>query len=316
MKTESISDMKAERQSRRPLFVGGCLVLIAMAMLLLAPKLVRTAEKPVAKIVAVSFESIADSTTKRVILTAMAARRLGIETGKVGEEVVVLKQMVGGLIISPQVKQPEPQPGNGGFGGFGVGAAVPIPVSVNSGFGGFGKVAAVAVPQPAAPPVAMPLAGEAWVMLTLSQGEWDRLAKDKPARVLSLGTRDKLEHEVLAMPSGAPPLEDAKRSMLTLYYVVSGQDHGLTLNNRMRVELTLAGSDEKQKVVPYAAVYYDGKGAPWVYVNTKPLVFERRRISIERIVGELAVLSDGPAIGTPVVTTGAALLYGAEIFGK
>jgi hypothetical protein len=37
---------------------------------------------------------------------------------------------------------------------------------------------------------------------------------------------------------------------------------------------------------------------------------------VERVVGDLAVLSDGPPVGTPVVTVGAALLYGTEIFGK
>jgi hypothetical protein len=53
-----------------------------------------------------------------------------------------------------------------------------------------------------------------------------------------------------------------------------------------------------------------------VYVNTKPLVFERQRISVERIVGDLAVVSKGPDVGTPIVTVGAPLLYGAEVFGK
>jgi non-ribosomal peptide synthetase component F len=112
------------------------------------------------------------------------------------------------------------------------------------------------------------------------------------------------------------PLEDMRRLMLSLYYVVPGKDHGLTVRNRVRVELQLAGSDETRKVVPYGAVYYDGKGDAWVYVNTKPLTFERRRINVERVEGDLAVLSDGPSVGTPVVTVGAALLYGAEIFGK
>ena len=158
--------------------------------------------------------------------------------------------------------------------------------------------------------------GELWVLVTLSPGEWDRLAKDKPARVLPLATRDKPGSEVLARPSGMAPLEDMKRSMLSLYYVVPGKDHGLTVNDRMRVELQLAGSSENQKIVPYGAVYYDGKGAAWAYVNPKPLTFERQSIRVERIVGDLAVLSEGPAVGTPIVTVGAAMLYGAEIFKK
>ncbi|MGH8458762.1 MAG: hypothetical protein ACRESV_05375, partial [Nevskiales bacterium] len=149
-----------------------------------------------------------------------------------------------------------------------------------------------------------------------SPREWDRLAKDKPARLLPLDTRSKLAHEVWAQPSGMQPLEDMKRSMLSVYYVVPGKDHGLTVNTRMRVELQLSGSEEKQKVVPYSAVYYDAKGNAWVYVNGTPLTYERQRIAVERVVGDLAILSAGPSVGTPVVTVGAALLYGAEIFGK
>jgi hypothetical protein len=122
--------------------------------------------------------------------------------------------------------------------------------------------------------------------------------------------------EVLAQPSGMEPLEDTKRSMWRLYYVVPGADHGLTLNQRMRVEVQLTGSDERQKVVPYSAVYYDAKGAAWIYLNPKPLTYERQKIGVERIVGDVAVLSEGPPVETPVVTVGAALLFGAEIFGK
>ena len=84
----------------------------------------------------------------------------------------------------------------------------------------------------------------------------------------------------------------------------------------MRVELPIEGSQASQKVVPYRAVYYDAKGGAWVYVNTKPLMFERQRVTVERVVGDIAVLSEGPPVGTAVVTTGASLLYGTEIFKK
>jgi hypothetical protein len=104
--------------------------------------------------------------------------------------------------------------------------------------------------------------------------------------------------------------------MLMVYYIVPGKDHGLSMNSRVRVELPLAGNEDKQKIVPYSAVYYDGKGGAWVYVSTNPFTFERQRIAVARVAGEVAVLSDGPPIGTPIVTLGASLLYGAEIFGK
>lgn len=349
----------------------GCFVsLIVAAVLYPALAANPGGSGPVGKTPAATLQTIPGSTVKRVILTPKAAERLGIETGKVSEQAIVRKQMVGGLVIPPMEKAAELKPGkvfgdsgpatpvaeskpasgafvsvarpvippapmaSGGFGGFvrpatppepmatgGFGSfarAAPVPESkpASRGSGGVERIAATKDAQPAAAPVPSPAADEAWVLITLSPGEWDRLAKDKPARVLPLATRDKSASEIFAKPSGMQPQEDSKRSMLKLYYVVPGKDHGLAMNKRMRVELQLAGSDETQKVVPYRAVYYDAKGAPWVYVNTQPLTFERQRITVERVVGDIAVLSDGPPLGTPVVITGAALLYGVEIFGK
>jgi hypothetical protein len=309
---------------------------------------------PSGKNPAVKLESLPGTTAKRVILSPKAAERLGIETGEVGEKPIVLKQMVSGLVIPPQEKTRVQKPSGGVFGNLAGGIAPPAP-SGGSVFGGFGRRVASPVAQPietgsmepkpagggfgslgrkagapptqpvaasapdsarAVPKPELPASGDVWVLVTLSPAEWDRLEKDKPARLLRLATRDRQDKVVVARPSGLAPMEDMKRSMLSLYYVVPGKDHGLAVNDRMRVELVLSGSREKKKFVPYGAVYYDAKGAAWVYVNTAPLAFERRRIEVDRVVGDLAFLSDGPPVGTPVVTVGAALLFGAEIFGK
>ena len=66
------------------------------------------------------------------------------------------------------------------------------------------------------------------------------------------------------------------------------------------------------KVVPYAAVIYDTHGETLIYLQLEPFVFMRQAITIERIDGDLAVLLDGPAPGTEVVTVGAAELFGIE----
>ncbi len=67
-----------------------------------------------------------------------------------------------------------------------------------------------------------------------------------------------------------------------------------------------------QTVVPYASVLYDTDGQTWVYTSPEPLVFVRAPIEVERIDGALAFLSDGPRVGTNVVSVGAALLLGTE----
>lgn len=69
----------------------------------------------------------------------------------------------------------------------------------------------------------------------------------------------------------------------------------------------------QRKVIPYAAVLYDTEGNTWTYSSPEPLVFVRHKITVDRIEGEMAVLSDGPAAGTTVVTVGAQELYGSEL---
>lgn len=65
-------------------------------------------------------------------------------------------------------------------------------------------------------------------------------------------------------------------------------------------------------VVPSAAVMVDAEGVFWVYTNPEPLVFVRHEISIEREEEKNTFVSDGPPVGTRVVTVGVPELYGAE----
>lgn len=249
---------------------------------------------------AVTFEAIQGSSLKRVILTPKAAERLGIQTAKVSEAPIVRTQMVSGLVVPSAAaqKQVEQVPFARGFGP------------------GFSITPAVAAKQPLLDKSGAP-SGDAWVQISLTAAEWERLARDKPVRVLPLATRGQgAAPALLAHPSGQQPVEDMKRSMLTVFYVLPQGENGQAMNKRMRVELLLAGAEGARKVVPYSALYYDARGNVWVYVTPRPLAYQRQRVAVEQVNGDFAVLSEGPATGTEVVSTGASLLYGTEIFGK
>ncbi len=274
----------------RTLVASGFVTFAALAALMLTSGTVHAED-------AVKFEDIPGSAPKRVILTAKAAERLGIEVGEVEEKLIVRKQIFGGQVIrNVQVRVAQKK--------------------VRSGFGGLARSATKPVPQRSTAQPMGPFVGETWIGLVLSDEEWARVAKDKPARILPLATRGELKRELVAMVSKLPPLEDPKRSMLMLYYVVEGTDHGLKPKSRMRVELRLKGDKAKRKVVPYSALYYDGQGVPWVYTISGPLTFERKRIEVERIDGDSVILKAGPSVGTPVVTVGARQLFGTEVTFK
>ncbi|MEA3216039.1 MAG: hypothetical protein QOJ19_2195, partial [Acidimicrobiia bacterium] len=72
-----------------------------------------------------------------------------------------------------------------------------------------------------------------------------------------------------------------------------------------------------RSVMPYAAVLYDAAGDTWAYSTSQSGRFMRVSVTIDRIQGDDAFLSSGPAIGTTIVTVGAAELFGAEsTFGE
>ncbi|MCB5275441.1 hypothetical protein BJG92_02990 [Arthrobacter sp. SO5] len=100
---------------------------------------------------------------------------------------------------------------------------------------------------------------------------------------------------------------------------VPGTDlHRITLTEHavervdLKTEVTSVDPQTQKLSVSYWAILYDSAGQTWVYTNPEPRVYVRQAITVERINGSVALLSDGPAAGTAVVTTGAEELYGAE----
>ena len=89
----------------------------------------------------------------------------------------------------------------------------------------------------------------------------------------------------------------------------------LTEGGQKRIDLkTVAVRSSATGVeIPYSAVIYDPAGATWVFVGDPAVrTYQRNDIVIERIDGEKAMLSSGPAEGALVVSQGAAQLYGSE----
>jgi hypothetical protein len=111
-----------------------------------------------------------------------------------------------------------------------------------------------------------------------------------------------------AEPATVEQVEGADVSRLTL---TAKAVERLGIQTRPVLAGEVAGA--ARRVVPYSAVLYDAKGDAWVYANREPRTYVRERISVDHIDGDQAVLSDGPPAGTPVVTVGAAELYGTEL---
>jgi hypothetical protein len=111
---------------------------------------------------------------------------------------------------------------------------------------------------------------------------------------------------VAKVQTGAPG--EVKRVTLTQ----QGFDRLTIKTAAVREVPGVAGAPAK-KAVPYSALLYDGKGVTWVFTQPQPLSFVRQRVVVETVASGDAVLSDGPAVGTAVVTVGAAELFSTEL---
>jgi hypothetical protein len=82
---------------------------------------------------------------------------------------------------------------------------------------------------------------------------------------------------------------------------------------RLAIETAaVAPAKTGQTVIPHAAVFYGLDGEAWTYASPEELTYLRTPISIDRIEGDRAYLTDGPPPGTQVVTVGAPELFGVE----
>jgi hypothetical protein len=72
------------------------------------------------------------------------------------------------------------------------------------------------------------------------------------------------------------------------------------------------GKLPRGRVMPYAALLYGANGDTFAYTSPAPLTYIRSRVTVDRIDGDVVLLSDGPEPGIAVVTVGAAELLGTE----
>jgi hypothetical protein len=108
-----------------------------------------------------------------------------------------------------------------------------------------------------------------------------------------------------------PPAADALASSADLFFQFDNRDGAFRPGQKVAVSLASASAGSAL-TVPAAAVAYDYQGGAWVYVNTAPHTFVRRRVDVARTVGTHVVLARGPEPGVKVVVAGVAELFGTE----
>ena len=149
-----------------------------------------------------------------------------------------------------------------------------------------------------------------WIRVPVYVGESAEIAIDRPAEVGDLAYRPG-QSLIKAQPVSAPPTATALASTVDLYYQLPNPDIKLRPSQRVSVQLPLVG-DNEERVVPWSAVVQDIHGGNWVYEQTGEHKFVRRRIQVKRVSDSWAILDRGPTVGTAIVVTGVAELFGTE----
>lgn len=114
-----------------------------------------------------------------------------------------------------------------------------------------------------------------------------------------------------AKPTTAPPSANSATGTVDLFYQLENESAKYIPGQRIGVSVPLK-SDAQSLTVPWAAVLHDIYGGTWVYERTSEKEFVRRRVSVQHVLGDTAVLASGPSVGAKVVTAGAAELFGTE----
>ena len=104
-----------------------------------------------------------------------------------------------------------------------------------------------------------------------------------------------------------PVSSDPGTAATELLYEIPNEKGNFMPGQKVNVSLPLQQT-QKNLVVPYSAIIYDLEGGQWVYTNPEPNVFVRKRVQVQYITDNLAIISRGIEANTKVVTKGAAEL--------
>ena len=109
----------------------------------------------------------------------------------------------------------------------------------------------------------------------------------------------------------APPSANPLTATVDLFYAVSNESRHFFPGERVGITVPLKHAVDAL-VAPWSAVVHDIHGGTWVYAQTAERTFTRRRVVVNSVARDKAVLASGLEAGTHVVADGAVELFGAE----
>lgn len=151
-----------------------------------------------------------------------------------------------------------------------------------------------------------------WVRVPVYVGDLDAIAPADGTTICGIGDEATAGVEVRQVE--AAPAGDPNAATVDLFFEVPNPQRRWSPAQKVLVRIPLKQAGEAP-VIPWSAVVHDVHGGTWVYVSNGEQTYARQRVEVREVADGLAVLAKGPPPGTPVVTSGAAELFGTE-FGS
>ena len=151
-------------------------------------------------------------------------------------------------------------------------------------------------------------AKRAWLRVAIYSGEAALLDAKSNVSVRALTA---MGNGQSAKPVAGPLTANAAANTVDWYYELPA-DASLRAGERVAVEIPTPDSKVDSLVLPFSAVLHDIHGGQWVYEQTAPHTYTRRRVQVARLAGGDAVLASGPPVGAKILTDGSAELFGTE----
>jgi len=153
-----------------------------------------------------------------------------------------------------------------------------------------------------------------WVRVQVYAGDLALVNNKISASVRMLSDFNGSSGEAVAKPIDGPRTADPLNSSADLFYELPNRDSQFRPGQKVSVTLPFK-QEQTSSVIPFSAILYDIQGGTWVYENSTPLVYIRRRVELANVENGFAILKRGPAAGTKIVIEGAAELFGTEFGG-
>ncbi len=151
---------------------------------------------------------------------------------------------------------------------------------------------------------------ELWMKVPIYAGDMGTLDTAAASRAISLGSRQ-TAGGILIRPVQGPRTGDPRAASVDLFYSFDNGAVRYRPGERVRVTMPLRAAGQGI-VVPLSAIFRDIYDGAWVYENTAPRTYVRRRVNVTHVIGDVAILANAPPVGTKVVSVGVAEISGTE----